>query len=164
MDTGSVRHWPHMPDAQMARVMAKGPLRGGTDQGTTQVASASLPNAIAPISKLIGLGASAPQAETPAPAAAESKAVKPVVVAANVPLPRAKPAAKPAPVTYEVASFESKPVKLPPVRTASAVAPAASSSNAVRRKPRSLRRTPIIDQRGFWQGRPRQRRRRRRRR
>ena len=26
LDTGSVRHWPRMPDAQIARVMAKGPL------------------------------------------------------------------------------------------------------------------------------------------
>ena len=40
MDTGSVRHWPHMPDAQMAKVMAKGPLRGGSDHGT-QVAALS---------------------------------------------------------------------------------------------------------------------------
>ena len=27
LDTGSVRHWPRMPEAQMAKVMAKGPLR-----------------------------------------------------------------------------------------------------------------------------------------
>ena len=26
LDTGSVRHWPRMPEAQLARVMAKGPL------------------------------------------------------------------------------------------------------------------------------------------
>jgi uncharacterized protein YcbK (DUF882 family) len=149
MDTGSVRHWPHMPDAQMARVMAKGPLRGGTDQGT-QVAA--LPNPIAPISRLMGFGANAPQAEA-APAAAaetktETKTVKPVVVAANVPLPRAKPAPKPVPVTYEIASYESKPVKLPPVRTASATAPASPSTNTVAAP------AAVIDQRGFWQGLP----------
>lgn len=126
MDTGSVRHWPHMPEAQMAKVMAKGPLRGGSDHGT-QVAALSA-NPIAPLSKLMGFGANASQAETAA--ATASKAAKPIGVAANVPLPRAKAAPKPAPVTYEVASFISKPVPLPPARTASVTAPAQVSANA----------------------------------
>ena len=156
MDTGSVRHWPRMPEAQLARVLAKGPLpRAGSDR-TTQVAA--LPNPIAPISKLMGLGSRAPavasNTETAQTvAAAESKTVKPVVVAAAVPLPRVKPAAKPAPVTYEVASVTSKPVQLPPARTASLVAPAATPTSAM---PTSAMMSPnsIISERGFWQGLP----------
>jgi uncharacterized protein YcbK (DUF882 family) len=155
MDTGSVRHWPHMPDAQMAKVMAKGPLRGGSDHGT-QVAALSA-NPIAPLSKLMGFSANAPQAESAAPAApTESKTVKPVAVAANVPLPRPKAAPKPAPVTYEVASFISKPVPLPPARTASVAAPVQASPNATPNAPSNavLATNAIEDQRAVSQGSP----------
>jgi uncharacterized protein YcbK (DUF882 family) len=164
MDTGSVRHWPRMPEAQLARVLAKGPLPRGSDR-TTQVAS--LPNPIAPLSKLMGLGKSAPAVASnpePAPAVAaaesktESKTVKSVVVAAAVPLPRVKPAAKPAPVTYEVASVTSKPVQLPPARTASLVAPTATPTSAapITAMPASTvsSSNSIINDRGFWQGLP----------
>jgi uncharacterized protein YcbK (DUF882 family) len=148
MDTGSVRHWPRMPEAQLARVMAKGPLpRAGSDR-TPQLAA--LPN---PISKLIGLGKSpSATASNSEPAqtvaAVEAKPVKPVVAAAAVPLPRVKPAAKPAPVTYEVASVMSKPVQPPPARTASPVAAAATPASAI------MSPNSIISERGFWQGLP----------
>jgi uncharacterized protein YcbK (DUF882 family) len=154
MDTGSVRHWPRMPEAQLARVLAKGPLpRAGS---ATQVAA--LPNPIAPLSKLMGFGKSEPAAASKVEAApviaaadskTEAKTVKPVVVAAAVPLPRAKPAAKPAPVTYEVASVTSKPVQLPPARTASLVVPSAPSAAIAITSSSS-----IISDRGFWQGLP----------
>jgi uncharacterized protein YcbK (DUF882 family) len=159
MDTGGVRHWPHMPDAQMAKVMAKGPLRGGSDHGT-QVAALSA-NPIAPLSKLMGFAANAPQAESAAPATpTESKTVKPVAIAANVPLPRPKAAPKPAPVTYEVASFISKPVPLPPARSASLAAPAQASPNATPKAGSNvgsnavLAANAIVDQRGVSQGSP----------
>jgi hypothetical protein len=112
---------------------------------------------MAPISKLIGLGSRSPVASNTETAqtvaTAESKTAKPVVVAAAVPLPRVKPAAKPAPVTYEVASVTSKPVQLPPARTASLVAPAATPTSAM---PTSAMMSPnsIISERGFWQGLP----------
>ena len=87
MDTGSVRHWPHMPDAQMAKRHGEGPA-ARRFRSWHQVAALSA-NPIAPLSKLMGFSANAPQAESAAPAApTESKTVKPVAVAANVPLPR----------------------------------------------------------------------------
>jgi hypothetical protein len=35
MDTGSVRHWPRVPEAQMARILSKGPLPTGRSDRTT---------------------------------------------------------------------------------------------------------------------------------
>jgi len=140
MDTGNVRHWPRMPEAQLARVMAKGPLaRGRSDR--TQVAA--LPNPMQPLAKLFGSFGASEKEPAPIPttvASVEAKPEKPAVVAAAVPLPRTKPGAKPA--TFEIASAESKPVQLPPARTA-AMAVASSTSPG-----------SIIDQRGFWQGLP----------
>jgi uncharacterized protein YcbK (DUF882 family) len=42
LDTGSVRHWPRMPEAQIASVLSKGPLgsRGASDARGTAVARA----------------------------------------------------------------------------------------------------------------------------
>ena len=114
MDTGSVRHWPRMPEEQLATVMAKGPLRYGSG---TQVAQAEVQqrpsNPIALLAKLFGGGKDEEEdAETAA-------APAPKVAAARVTAPRltAKPAkpetAKPEtakPETYQVASAVSTPV------------------------------------------------------
>jgi len=139
MDTGSVRHWPRVPEAQMARVMAKGPLPTGRSDRTTQVAA--LPNPMQPISTLLGAfrtkeNEQAPKAATVA--AVEAKPEKPVVTAAAVPLPRMKPVIKAA--SFEVASAESRPVQLPPARSATLASSTPSNS--------------IIEQRGFWQAQP----------
>ena len=42
MDTGSVRHWPRMPEAQLASVLAKGQLRYAVAQADTQQSAPSL--------------------------------------------------------------------------------------------------------------------------
>jgi uncharacterized protein YcbK (DUF882 family) len=141
MDTGGVRHWPRMPEAQLARVLAKGPLPTGRSDRTTQVAA--LPNPMQPISTLLGAfrakeNEQAPKATTVA--AVEAKPEKPAVTAAAVPLPRTKPVIKAA--TFEVASAESKPVQLPPARSATLAVASSTPSNS------------IIDQRGFWQAQP----------
>ena len=166
LDTGSVRHWPRMPEAQLARVMSKGPL--------TQVASRDRPVRTARVStpiesltRLIGGGkdeeddaetAAASRAPArigrmpmPRPAAiaaAEPKIEiieKPAVVAA-VPVPPSRPAAKGAarPATFEVAAAASRPVTLParPVQTASLSGGASVSP------------TDLINERGFWHGMP----------
>jgi hypothetical protein len=96
-----------------------------------------------PISTLLGAfrakeDEQAPKAATVA--AVEAKPEKPVITAAAVPLPRTKPLVKPA--TFEVASAESKPVQLPPARTANVVVATSAPSNS------------LIEQRGFWQTQP----------
>ena len=171
LDTGNVRHWPRMPEAQLARVMAKGPLTrlAGIDR-PTRTASVKLPNPFEPLTRLIGGGKdeeedgeTATTATTagnrapvmlprPAPArpaqvaAAEPKIEKPAdkpVIFANVPMPPSKPGAKLAskPATYEVASADSRPVLLPP-RPIQTASLAANSP------------TDIINDRGFWHGMP----------
>jgi uncharacterized protein YcbK (DUF882 family) len=113
MDTGSVRHWPRMPEEQLATVMAKGPLRYGSStqvaQGETQQRSS---NPIALLARLFGGGKDeeedAETAAAPAPA--------PKVAAARM---TTRPAAKPAkpeankPETYQVAAAGSMPVPKP---------------------------------------------------
>jgi uncharacterized protein YcbK (DUF882 family) len=120
LDTGSVRHWPRMPEEQLATVMAKGPLRYGSEVKGTQVAQAEAPqrtrNPIALLAKLFGGGKDEEEdAET-----AAASAPAPKVAAARMTAPAAsekvaqRPAAKPAKAeTYQVAAAGSTPVAKP---------------------------------------------------
>ena len=135
LDTGSVRHWPHMPEAQLAAAIAKGPLSsaragdpGSADSRVTKVASAARrPN---PHSKRLGdeededrQGASASsvakaarsaRSESPRVPSAESKA------AAVVPVPPVRPGSKVAAKPdsgvsgFSLASAASMPVEISP--------------------------------------------------
>src|SRR5205807_330131 len=101
MDTGSVRHWPRMPEAQLASVLSKGQL--GSASGSDGSQRSRMPGLLA---RLFGVGRD--EAQDAATAAAE-------------------PA--PAPAGYEVASAISKPESAP--RTASVLARAHVSANDV---------------------------------
>jgi len=133
MDTGSVRHWPRMPEAQLASVMAKGHLssQSGSDSGQRS----RMPGLLA---RLFGVGrdqaedaatapapvkaaATTPRKPTPEPRSEKATAAAPaesrIEKVARVPFPLAKPAkpteqsasaAKPA-QTYQVASAASEP-------------------------------------------------------
>jgi uncharacterized protein YcbK (DUF882 family) len=137
MDTGSVRHWPRMPEAQLASVMAKGQLGGQSASDATQ--RSRMPGLLA---RLFGVGrdqaedaataaAPAKAAATPRKPTPEPRAEKPATATAaaesriekiaRVPFPPAKPAkpteqsasaAKPA-QTYQVASAASEPAFIP---------------------------------------------------
>src|SRR5256714_238501 len=133
MDTGSVRHWPRMPEAQRESVMAKGQLssQSGSDSGQRS----RMPGLLA---RLFGVGrdqaedaatapapvkaaATTPRKPTPEPRSEKATAAAPaesrIEKVARVPFPLAKPAkpteqsasaAKPA-QTYQVASAASEP-------------------------------------------------------
>ncbi len=126
LDTGSVRHWPRMPDAQLAAVLAKGQLASSnaSDNGSvkpTVVASADRSGLQGFLSNLFGKNeepaAAAPAPEKPAAAQVARAGMttrapdKPANLAAAAPAPQAKPA-KPAAGSYQVASATSKPVTL----------------------------------------------------
>lgn len=117
LDTGGVRHWPRMPEAQLAKVLAKGPLtQVASNDKPTKVAASTSNSAIVAFTNLLDrIRGEAPAKETAA-APAETRIEKPVVVAA-VPLPQSRPetaAAKPAPApSFELASAESTPVQRP---------------------------------------------------
>jgi hypothetical protein len=143
MDTGSVRHWPRMPEAQLASVLSKGQL--GSASGSDGSQRSRMPGLLA---KLFGVGrdeaqdaataAASPPVKAAAnarkPAVPESRPEKPATVVAEsrvekvaiVPFPPAKPAkaadqfasAAVKPVgkptqTSEVASAASEPAPVP---------------------------------------------------
>ncbi len=172
MDTGSVRHWPRMPEAQLASVLSKGQL--GSASGSDGSQRSRMPGLLA---KLFGVGrdeaqdaataAASPPVKAAAnarkPAVPESRPEKPATVVAEsrvekvamVPFPPAKPAkatdqfasAAVKPVakptqTSEVASAASEPAPVPAPRIASVLARANVSAN------------DVINERGYWQGLP----------
>jgi uncharacterized protein YcbK (DUF882 family) len=183
MDTGSVRHWPRMPEAQLASVMAKGQLGGQSASDATQ--RSRMPGLLA---RLFGVGrdqaedaaaapvkaAATPRKPTPEPrsekpatatAAAESRIEK----VARVPFPPAKPAkpteqsasaAKPA-QTYQVASAASEPAFITATyeiasampKSAGALQPASLIARASISAP-TVSANDIISERGYWQGLP----------
>jgi len=156
LDTGSVRHWPRMPEAEFAKVMAKGPITAVASRKTdTKVASARIPN---PFAKLFGSGEEEEDAETlaaTAPAARTAEAKKPAAKTNEKSSEKSsdkskdKPAERPATVaaapaiqpqtgSFGLASASSRPVELRPARAAGLVNGGDTSANAV------------ISERGFW--------------
>jgi hypothetical protein len=152
LDTGSVRHWPRMPETELAKVMAKGPITAVASRKTdTKVASARFPN---PFAKLFGGGEEEEDAETlaaTAPAARTAEAKKPAAKASDKSTTEksaavaAAPAARPAQQAagnFDLASASSRPVELRPARATGLVNGGDTSANAV------------ISERGFWQASP----------
>jgi uncharacterized protein YcbK (DUF882 family) len=165
LDTGGVRHWPRMPEAQLAKILAKGQLASqfASDAKGTAIAradvqgSGAMPNFVA---RLFGAKdqeeTASAQASVPA-RTAEPKPQKAKLAA--VPTPIAKPqnyqlasadttivvptAAK----SEVVSSFAAAPEEVssaPVVRVAQATnAPGANQSAS-----------DVISARGFWQGTP----------
>jgi uncharacterized protein YcbK (DUF882 family) len=164
LDTGSVRHWPRMPEEQLMAVLSKGQLKSASEG--TAVAQARMPSFLA---RLFGGGKD--EDEDAATAAAAKPAVaraaaKPTTAAiaqetrvekvAAVPLPQAKPARPKASDRYEVAAAGSEPVaaqgsfglasaNAKPVRLA-------QSTETV--TPTNVSANDIINDRGYWRGLP----------
>ncbi len=183
MDTGSVRHWPRMPEAQLAGVLAKGQLGGQSASDATQ--RSRMPGLLA---RLFGVGrdqaedaaaapvkaAATPRKPTPEPrsekpATATASAESRIEKVARVPFPPAKPAkpteqsasaAKPA-QTYQVASAASEPafisatyeIALAMPNSAGALQPASLIARASISAP-TVSANDIISERGYWQGLP----------
>ena len=117
-----------MPEAQLAKVLAKGPLNShmASDNGRTTVAQASTVRQPSLLARLFGVGkdeddevetssAAATPAKTAPRTSAAPRTNRPVMASSdprgdkdkNVPLPQARPAKQ---ETFQVASAESKPV------------------------------------------------------
>jgi uncharacterized protein YcbK (DUF882 family) len=164
LDTGSVRHWPRMPEAQLASVLSRGPLRYASNGGATQ----STPLGF--FARLFGGGRDEQEdAQTAAPVKVSAHPAKPSTPDARsektaaVPLPQTKPVkaesyqvasagAKPivkAADRFEVASATSKPVR---------VAQAGIGGVAVIQSDASVSgdvsANDVINARGYWRGLP----------
>src|SRR5262249_34661111 len=113
LDTGSVRHWPRMPEAQLASVLSKGPLRYASSGGATQSSSP-----LGFFARLFGGGKDEQEdAQTAAPVKVAARAAKPAAAAAAPDVRSEKTAAVPLPQTkpvkaesYQVASVGAKPI------------------------------------------------------
>ncbi len=176
MDTGSVRHWPRMPEEQLASVLSKGQLnsRSASDGSMTHAERSRMPSFLA---ALFGGGrdeaednAAAAAARAKAAATPRAPAEKPAVVAAaggdKVRLPQAKPAR---PET-QVASATTTVVKGPeryavasagladvPVPAGYAVASTTSKPVRIAQATGVVAQTDvsandIINDRGYWRG------------
>jgi uncharacterized protein YcbK (DUF882 family) len=137
MDTGSVRHWPRMPDAQLARVMAKGELgsRHASDNGTvrrTAVAQASVSSKPSFLARLFG-GGGADEEEHPDTAVAKANAAATKPSTASKPTTVAAAPAKPADPAKSADKAAAKPADkaaaaTPPARPAKPDAVASAPS------------------------------------
>ena len=157
MDTGSVRHWPRMPEAQLASVLSKGQLHsasasdgaqrsrmpgllarlfgGGRDEAQdAATAAAPAPVKVAAISRK---PAAAPEARSEKPSAvsvAESRVEK----VAMVPFPPAKPAR---PASNSHPRWQSRPPSRPRPTRSPPPRPSLRPSRLVMRS-RPRRRNP----------------------
>ena len=180
MDTGSVRHWPRMPEEQLARVMAKGQLASRSasdDRRSLALAQAAPTRKPAFLAKLFGGGEEAEQETARAPAVAATAARSTATTASEkptervaarpaekaVPLPAARPAkvdgqlalaaSKPKPAGIQLASAEPIAVVAagPDTTSASETGSGEHASPAPVASPgRSA--NDVISARGFWQG------------
>jgi len=165
LDTGSVRHWPRMPEAELAKVMAKGPIKGSTTavaSGKTETKVASVPRITNPFAKLFGFsGEEEEDAETLAATTRTAEAKKPAPKvsekssdksheksaerpAAVVAAPAARPAQQPA-GSFDLASASSRPVEPRPTRPPGLV----NGSNGG-----DASANTVISERGYWQASP----------
>jgi uncharacterized protein YcbK (DUF882 family) len=172
LDTGSVRHWPRMPEEQLASVLARGPLssQSGSDGGSRSRMPSFLAKIFGGRDEAEDAAAAAAARTKTAAAAPRAPAEKPAVVAASaIPLPQAKP---PRPATYQVASAAPAPMIIKaadryegPSATSTDV-PAAKGyamASAVSKPVRLAQATglavqtdtsanDVINERGYWRG------------
>jgi uncharacterized protein YcbK (DUF882 family) len=178
MDVGSVRHWPRIPETQLARIMS-------TKGAQTRLAS-NTPAAKKPKSRPTVVAArnvrdedeDAGVATRPttrrvtasvAPASRQETAEQ---IAAAVPMPKSRPGAtrEPAPSGFSLASASSQPVRAPARQAEPEAAPsggfslASVSSRQVTAAPRpaqaaslvgpqpNVSANDVINERGYWSG------------
>ena len=176
MDTGSVRHWPRMPEPQLASVLAKGQLNSQLASDTTQ--RSRMPGMLARLFGGRGQAEDTAAATGNTVATPRKQAEKPPVLAAAaesrsekvaLPVPPAKPAkpieqaafaAKPA-QKGQLARSDSEPVPISAryefasmtSKSVGALQPASLIARASISAP-STSANEIINERGYWQGLP----------
>jgi uncharacterized protein YcbK (DUF882 family) len=163
MDTGSVRHWPRMPEAQLASVLSKGQL--GSASGSDGSQRSRMPGLLA---RLFGAGrdeaqdaataAASPPVKAAAarkPAAPESRPEKPATVVAESRVEKVAmvpfPPAKPAKAADQFASAAVKPAAKP-TQTSEAASAASEPESVLARA--NVSANDVINERGYWQGLP----------
>ena len=142
MDVGSVRHWPRVPEAQLARIMAKGPLTQVASKSQTKTKATVVASRNVRENEDAEVARPAPRRVTASVAPVRTETAP--VAAAAVPMPKNRPATTPEAEPsggFSLASASSQPVRAArPSQAASLVNQPAASAN------------DIINERGYWQG------------
>ena len=124
MDVGSVRHWPRVPEAQLARIMSKTPsTRLASNSPAAQKSKTKAPTVVAARNVRDEDEDAEVVVTRPAQRGRVTASVAPqapqqeTVATAAVPMPKSRPgaiaAAEPAPTSFDLASASSQPVRLP---------------------------------------------------
>ncbi|HZO48044.1 MAG TPA: DUF882 domain-containing protein [Xanthobacteraceae bacterium] len=182
MDVGSVRHWPRVPEAQLARIMSNKPSTRLASNNPTQKSKTKAPTVVA--ARNVRDEEEDAEVVVTRPAqrgrVTASVAPQPEVIAAAVPMPKSRPGAvtaEPAPSGFNLASASSQPVRAPARQESRQesrqpesrqAAPEAAPSGGFNLASASSTQVPapvrpaqaaslisandIINERGYWQG------------
>jgi uncharacterized protein YcbK (DUF882 family) len=181
MDVGSVRHWPRVPDAQLARIMSKTPTTRLASNSPAAKSKTKAPVVVAARNvrdedEDAEVVVTRPAQRGRVTASVAPQQPQPEVVAAAVPMPKSRPGAitaEPAPSGFNLASASSQPVRLPARQESRQpesrqAAPEAAPSGGFNLASASSTQVPaptrpaqaaslisandIINERGYWQG------------
>ena len=162
IDTGSVRHWPRMPEAQLASVLSTGPLggRGGSDAKGTAVAQADSQGGVSGFfARLFGGGKNDREDDT-------HNAAQTTLAKASAPTRKITARLLPETGSEKTAAApEPRSDKIAAATNVKATAAAVTSEAQAKAKPARVAQTTnpirgnvsandIINERGYWQGLP----------
>jgi uncharacterized protein YcbK (DUF882 family) len=175
MDVGSVRHWPRVPEAQLARIMSKGPLTRLASNSPAAQKQKSTAAAVIASRNVRDEDEDAEIIARPTSRSRVTASVAPqetvAAIVAAVPMPRSRPAStiESAQSEFNLASASLQPMRAPareaqaPESGPSGFNLASASSQPVRAAPRASQATSlvpqasmsandIINERGYWEG------------
>jgi uncharacterized protein YcbK (DUF882 family) len=175
MDVGSVRHWPRMPEAQLARIMSKRPLTRLASNSPAAQPQKSRAAAVIASRNVRDEDEDAEVIARPTSRSRVTASVAPqetvAAIVAAVPMPKSRPAAtiESAQSEFNLASASLQSVRAPapeaqaPESASSGFNLASASSLPVGAAPRpsqaaslvpqaSMSANDIINQRGYWEG------------
>ncbi|MPZ36992.1 MAG: DUF882 domain-containing protein [Rhizobiales bacterium] len=149
MDVGSVRHWPRVPEAQLARIMSKGPLTRVASNSAAQRRK-SRPTVVA--SRSTRDADEDAEVLRPASRSRVTASVAPQETTAAIPMPRSRPGAVAEPTAsgFNLAAASSQPVRPAaprPSQAASLVPQQQGTVSAV-----AVSANDVINERGYWEG------------
>jgi uncharacterized protein YcbK (DUF882 family) len=148
MDVGSVRHWPRVPEAQLARIMSKGPLTRLASNSPAAQKQKSTAAAVIASRNVRDEDEDAEVIARPTSRSRVTASVAPqetvAAIVAAVPMPKSRPAAT---IESAQAEFNLASASLQPVREAPRPSQAASLVPQA-----SMSANDIINERGYWEG------------
>jgi uncharacterized protein YcbK (DUF882 family) len=177
MDVGSVRHWPRVPEAQLARIMSKGPLtRLASNSPAAQKTQKARPAVVASRNtrdededaEVTARPTTRRVTASVAPQQQQQQQQQDTIasIIAAVPMPKSRPGttSEPAPSGFSLASASSQPARTPEAAPAGGGFSLASVSSQQVAAPRpaqaaslvgpqpNVSANDVINERGYWQG------------